>query len=79
MKLLKLLIYALGLVASINASAEEGKDQCSTVKVQQSQMQVKDTNKVTTTEALNDEAVNQYHVLNTQFLGKRPYMEKFSQ
>jgi len=75
MKLFVLFIYTLGFAVSINASANEAKDQTSTAQVQQANMQVADTNKVSTNQAVDDGASHQHDALKTQFLGKRPYME----
>lgn len=75
MKLFALFIYALGLAVSVNASADEAKDQTSTAQVLQADMPVADTNKVSTNQGVDDEASHQHDALKTQFLGKRPYME----
>ncbi|TFW72593.1 hypothetical protein C3Y98_03025 [Methylotenera oryzisoli] len=75
MKLFALFIYAFCLAVSVNASADEAKDQTSTAQVQQANMQVADTKKVSTNQAVDDEASHQHDALRTQFLGKRPYME----
>jgi len=75
MKLFVLFIYTLWFAVSINASADEAKDQTSTAQVQQANMQVADTNKVSTNQAVDDESSHQHNALKTQFLGKRPYME----
>jgi len=74
MKLCVLFIYALGMVASVNASADESKDQSNTAQVQQAVVQATDANKVSNNQTV-DEAAHPHDALKTQFLGKRPYMD----
>ncbi len=74
MKLCVLFIYALGLVASVNASADEAKGQSNTAQVQPAVVQTTDANKVSTNQTV-DEAAHPHDALKTQFLGKRPYMD----
>ena len=73
MKLFVLFMYALGLAVSVNASADESKEQSSTTQVQQAEVQAADSNKAST--PVDEEASHQHDALKTQFLGKRPYME----
>ncbi len=73
MKLCVLFICALGLAVSVNANADESKEQNSTAP--QVSQQAADTNKASSNQTVDEEASHQHDALKTQFLGKRPYME----
>jgi len=72
MKLCVLFICTLGLAVSVNANADESKEQNSTAP--QVSQQAADTNKASSNQT-EEEAAHQHDALKTQFLGKRPYME----
>ncbi|ACT49194.1 hypothetical protein [Methylotenera mobilis] len=66
------LLMALGLAVSVNASADENKEQSNAV--QQLKQQEVDASKVNANQA-EEEVTRQHDVLKNQFLGRRPYME----
>ena len=74
MKLFSLFIYALACSMSINAYADDAKNQVDGVQPQQMMAQTVEANK-TGNQQVKPVDSHRHDVMKTQFLGKRPYME----